>query len=359
MILNQHNHNKIMKNIFWILIIIAINLSAQTNLTKQRYPLDINSQIPASFGDYSKYVDLSNPPIPLEENIDPDNYILGPGDQLHIVVTSLENKLLPGQEYDLFQTETHEYYTLVGAAGEIILPSIGEFEAINKTYSQVSDEIISMAKRKTYKKIQVNVRLAAIRSIRILVQGAVEYPGFVTVKPVDRVYDAIAKTKGVQKYGNPDIIYLERKGVRRKLELKNYLLDGDLSQNPRLIEGDKVIVPFVSSVPETNITEYKTSQIIVHGFVRSPRGFSYVPGYRASDYIAMVGGVLNIGDINNTIIYRADGSVLKIAFNEYVEPGDVIVVPESLRSKLFGNISILQTATAVATLILSYQAVTR
>lgn len=84
-----------------------------------------------------------------------------------------------------------------------------------------------------------------------------------------------------------------------------------------------------------------------------------MPGYRASDYIAMVGGVLNIGDINNTIIYRADGSVLKIAFNEYVEPGDVIVVPESLRSKLFGNISILQTATAVATLILSYQAVTR
>ena len=44
------------------------------------------------------------------------------------------------------------------------------------------------------------------------------------------------------------------------------------------------------------------------------------------------------------------------AFDEYVEPGDVIVVPESLRSRMFGNISILQTATAIATLWLTYKA---
>jgi len=110
---------------------------------------------------------------------------------------------------------------------------------------------------------------------------------------------------------------------------------------------------------ESNLTEYKTTQIIVHGFVRGPRSFSYKPGYRASDYIAMVGGVLNIGSENNTIIYRANGSELQSAYDEYVEPGDVIVVPESFRSRFFGNISILQTATAIATLILTYQAATK
>ena len=44
------------------------------------------------------------------------------------------------------------------------------------------------------------------------------------------------------------------------------------------------------------------------------------------------------------------------AFDEYVEPGDVIVVPESIKSRMFGNISILQTATAIATLYLTYKA---
>ena len=70
----------------------------------------------------------------------------------------------------------------------------------------------------------------------------------------------------------------------------------------------------------------------------------------------MVGGALNIGNERNTIIYRADGSELNGAFDEFIEPGDVILVPESLRSRLFGNISILQTATAIATLYLTYKA---
>ncbi len=89
---------------------------------------------------------------------------------------------------------------------------------------------------------------------------------------------------------------------------------------------------------------------------RNFRGFAYVPGYKASDYIAMVGGVLKIGNENNTIIHRADGSVLQDAYDEFVEPGDVVFVPESLRSRMFGNISILQTATAIATLYLTYKA---
>ena len=176
--------------------------------------------------------------------------------------------------------------------------------------------------------------------------------------PISRVKDAIKATKGVQKYGSSDVAFLERNGIKQKLTLKEFLINGDLNQNPTLIEGDKIIIPFVENKKreELNFTEYKTSQIIVHGFVHRPRGFSYVPGYKASDYIAMVGGVLNIGSENSTIIYRADGSELHDAYDEFIEPGDVVVVPESLRSRMFGNISILQTATAIATLWLTYKA---
>jgi len=335
---------------FILPIILLCLLSAQT---------DEFESLTKGAGSYQPvYQDLSNPPIPLESEIDPNVYYLGPGDQLHIVVTSLENKLLPGQEYDLFNAETVEYYEYISPVGELSLPSIGQFSTKGKTYQQIKKEIKSEALKKSYKKIQTTVRLSSIRSFKVQVIGAVEYPGYVEMTPISRVKDAIKATKGVQKYGSSDVAFLERNGIKQKLTLKEFLINGDLNQNPTLIEGDKIIIPFVENKKreELNFTEYKTSQIIVHGFVHRPRGFSYVPGYKASDYIAMVGGVLNIGSENSTIIYRADGSELHDAYDEFIEPGDVVVVPESLRSRMFGNISILQTATAIATLWLTYKA---
>ena len=335
---------------FILPIILLCLLSAQT---------DEFESLTKGAGSYQPvYQDLSNPPIPLESEIDPNVYYLGPGDQLHIVVTSLENKLLPGQEYDLFNAETVEYYEYISPVGELSLPSIGQFSTKGKTYQQIKKEIKSEASKKSYKKIQTTVRLSSIRSFKVQVIGAVEYPGYVEMTPISRVKDAIKATKGVQKYGSSDVAFLERNGIKQKLTLKEFLINGDLNQNPTLIEGDKIIIPFVENKKreELNFTEYKTSQIIVHGFVHRPRGFSYVPGYKASDYIAMVGGVLNIGSENSTIIYRADGSELHDAYDEFIEPGDVVVVPESLRSRMFGNISILQTATAIATLWLTYKA---
>ncbi|MCH7762850.1 MAG: polysaccharide biosynthesis/export family protein [Candidatus Marinimicrobia bacterium] len=342
--------NNTMKS--FLSITLMTLLSAQTG--------NIESLTSGISGNQPLFNDLSKPAIPLEGEIDPNEYLLGPGDQLHIVVTSLENKMLPGQAFDLFIAETIEYYEFIGPAGELTLPSIGQFLTTGKTYQQIKDEIISAASIKSYKKIQTTVRLASIRTFKIQVLGAVEYPGFVVMSPTDRVRDAIVKTKGIQKYGSNEIVYLERNGNRTKLFLKDFLVKGDLTQNPTLLEGDKIIVPFIENKEdeETNFTEYKTSQIIVHGFVRRPRGFSYVPGYKASDYIAMVGGVLKIGNENNTIIYRADGSELQDAYDEFVEPGDVVFVPESLRSRMFGNISILQTATAIATLYLTFIAAT-
>ena len=334
----------------FLLLIISCFVNAQVN--------EIEKLTRSSSGTQPVFQDLSLPAVPLEHEINPEKYFLGPGDQIHVVVTSMENKLLPGQEFDLFNAETIEYYSLIGPAGELTLPSIGQFQTSGKSYSQIKNEIERSAEGKSYKKIIVTVRLAALRSFKIKVLGGVENPGVVTVTSVSRVLDALKSSKGVQKYGSNDIIYLDRDEKRSELKLKEFLLYGDESQNPLLKEGDVIFIPFMSDNEQNkeNFTEYKTQQVIVHGYVRRPRGFSYIPGYRASDYIAMVGGSLSIGSEKNTIIYRADGTEIQDAFDEFVEPGDVVFVPESLRSRIFGDISILQTATAIATLYLTYKA---
>ena len=339
-----------MKQLIKIIMIFFTSLFSQTDDIKL-LSKETNNYQPF-------FRDRTNLEIPLEREIDPKDYLLGPGDQLHIVVNSLENRLFPGQEYDLFTAETVEYFEFIGPAGELTLPSIGQFSTKGKSYQMIKDEIILTASNKSYKKIQTTVQLSIIRSFKVQVIGAVENPGYVVITAVDRVKDAIDMTNGVQKYGDNKIVFLERNGKRQKLFLKEFLLNGDLNQNPTLLEGDKIIVPFIESIKEneSKFTEYKTSLVVVSGFVVLPSAYSYISGYKASDYISIVGGTLTVGNKNKTIIYRADGSNLVGAFDEFVEPGDIIFVPESYRSRIFGDISILQTAVAIATLILTYQA---
>ena len=56
---------------------------------------------------------------------------------------------------------------------------------------------------------------------------------------------------------------------------------------------------------------------------------------------------------------RKDGRILLRAYNEIVEPGDIIDIPETLGSVIFGNTGFVQALTSIATLLLAYQATLR
>ncbi len=58
-------------------------------------------------------------------------------------------------------------------------------------------------------------------------------------------------------------------------------------------------------------------------------------------------------------ILKKDGATNTLAYNKMVEPGDIIEVPETYGSILFGNTGIVQALTSIATLILAYQATQR
>jgi len=70
----------------------------------------------------------------------------------------------------------------------------------------------------------------------------------------------------------------------------------------------------------------------------------------------MSGGTLDIGSNIRTKIIRANGEIIRFANDEYVEPGDIIEVPESFSSIIFGNTGLVQAVTSIATLILAYKA---
>jgi len=284
---------------------------------------------------------------PIEMPIDPDTYILGPGDLLGVNIISAVNTSLPIR---------------INPAGEIMIPSVGILNvsgiSLSEAKIKISDYIVETALRNSV----VNVTLMDIRRFKIQILGAIHSPGYIYVTPVDKVFDAIEKGGGVQKFAHPDIIRIIRGEKTIEVKLKEYLSGNDPSQNISLKDGDVIFVPFSEYAKSMDIFSgaYNNHQVIVYGFVNrgnSGNSFTYFPGYTARDYIAMAGGTkeqgssFRSGNIHKTKIYRSNGEKIKHAIDEVVQPGDMIEVPPSMLYQIVGGdgvISVLASITSIA-----------
>ena len=101
---------------------------------------------------------------------------------------------------------------------------------------------------------------------------------------------------------------------------------------------------------------HKQSLVYVTGFVVRPSGHKFTSGYTANDYISMSGGVSDLGSLKKLSIYR-NGNLISFDDMNILEPGDQIDIPANMKYRLLGNMSILQTLTAMMTLYLTFLAV--
>ncbi len=293
-------------------------------------------------------------PLALEHPIDPETYMLGPGDRLRInIIGGLFEKSISNE----WKLENIDNFVIIDPTGVLFVPKIEPINVLGKSLAEIEQEL-NEKKSEVYLEGIISITLIRIRQFRVLVHGAVNNPSFVTVTPVGRLMEAVNLAGGTQKYADPNKIILIRQDEEKELFLKEFLLNGDLVNNPLLLEGDVIYIPFqnIDKVEQMNIIEYNRSKITVTGFVRGPKNMNYIPGYRVKDYIAMSGGVLDIGSSLRAKVIRANGVIIHFANNKYVEPGDIIEIPESYTSILFGNTGLVQALTSIATLILAYKA---
>ena len=280
---------------------------------------------------------------PVEKSIDPNTYILGPGDLLGINIISSKNISLPIR---------------INLVGEILIPSVGILNVDGISLSDARTKISNYVVKTAFKNAIVNVTLLDIRRFKIQVLGAVHMPGFISVTPMDKVYDAILQTGGVQKFAHPSVVQIIRDGNTIEVKIKEYLSGKDVSQNAVLKSGDIIFVPFNDYANSLGLTsgEYNNHQVVVYGFVNQSGGsnsFRYYPGYTARDYIGMAGGTkeqnasFRAGNINKSIIYRSDGTKIKNALDEFVLPGDMIEVPPSLLYQIVGGDGIIKTLASI------------
>ena len=279
----------------------------------------------------------------IETQIDPETYILGPGDKIGLSIITSSNMA---------------YILTIIPSGALWIPDIGPIHISGNNIPDAEIKVAKYIHENRFKTADISLVLLNIRQFKIQVIGAVNSPGFINVSSIERLTDAIRKLGGLHKLADEDNISIQRVNSGEfNCSLKSFQLNGDLANNPILKEGDVIRVAYNSEYSEelkASIT-HKQSLVFVTGFVLRPSGHKFLPGYSVNDYIAMSGGATDFGSLKNLSINR-NGELLTMENLNYLEPGDEINIPGNMKYRLLGNMSILQTITAMMTLYLTYQA---
>jgi len=279
----------------------------------------------------------------IETQIDPQSYLLGPGDKIGLSIITSSNIA---------------YILTITPSGELWMPDIGP---IHISGNNIPDAEIIVAKyihENRFKSSDISLVLLNIRQFKIQVVGAINSPGFINVSSIERLTDAIRKLGGLHKLADEEnISIISKDGVKSICSLKAFQITGNIKDNPIIKEGDVIHVPYNSEISDKikgSIT-HKQSLVFVTGFVLRPSGHKFIPGSSVNEYIAMSGGVSDYGNIKKVSIYR-NGELISMETITYLEPGDQINIPGNMKYRLLGNMSVLQTITAMMTLYLTYQA---
>ena len=148
-----------MKKILIIILIFSFNYAQEFGESLMQ---------PNQESDLISIEDLSY--IPLEKPIDPNTYILGPGDLLGVNIISTKNISLPLR---------------INPIGDIMIPSAGILNINGISLSEARLKIREYIVGTYLKNASVNVTLLVIRKFKIQVIGAIHNPGYIDVTPID------------------------------------------------------------------------------------------------------------------------------------------------------------------------------
>ncbi|RTQ98750.1 polysaccharide export protein [Halomonas nitroreducens] len=178
-------------------------------------------------------------PPDLSAAVEGYEYRIGPGDVLSIIVYDHPELTIPaGAERTPEDTGNR-----VRPDGTMFYPYVGRLQVAGKTLEEVR-RLLTSRLSSVLTDPQVEVGVAAFRSQKVYVSGAVQAPGMV---PIDieplTILDAISEVGGALPNADWHNVLLTRQGREERLSLFNLLRGGDLTQNRLLRDGDILHIP--------------------------------------------------------------------------------------------------------------------
>jgi protein involved in polysaccharide export with SLBB domain len=278
---------------------------------------DIESKIKEAAGTQeipARITAPAGPGVLLEERIDPDTYVLGPGDKLSIFV------------WGNFQGQ---YQMSVSPEGVLLVPEVGPIDVSGITLRD-SGQRISEAISRRYRNVKTVVSLVDLRSFKVYIGGAVTLPGSYPATPVSRVSEIVnlaggfllpedmnmnfpsgpeTLAKDIKISSKRNIMVYRRNGDSLKADLLRFEITGRTTFDPPLQEGDRIFVP----LRENRINLYG-----IFGAVRNPGYFEYASSDSLADLIDLAHGLKMNADSENVEIVRFGPDNQK-TFNERVD----------------------------------------
>lgn len=228
--------------------------------------------------------DLHFAPSTTDVPVGPD-YVVGPGDSLNIV-------LWGGVEAS--------YQVEVNRNGAIVLPRLGSIQVWGMNLGQLEPFLLRRFEQ-FYPDFQMAVSLGRLRTIRVFVVGEVTQPGAYTVSALSTMINALFVAGGPTKNGSLRQVRLLRQGkVVQEMDLYNFLLQGDKSQDKVLQSGDTIFVPVIGPVAG------------VAGNVRRAAIYEIQPKVTLGKLLTLAGGVTPQGYLQRVHVERYQANRRKI-----------------------------------------------
>ncbi|MBN1780888.1 SLBB domain-containing protein [bacterium] len=324
----------------------------------------------------------------LEKAVDPQSYVVGPGDIFTLNIWGALEMQLP---------------IPVSPEGVLSVPSVGEIDIRKMTLADVKKRVYDKAKPH-YQNCEISLILTTLRSFRVHVVGEVEYPGTYLANPTERISDLIGEAGGVTDWANKVAIELRKvTGDTLLFNFAEFESDGEIDGNVLVSGGDVVFVPpisltsdkvyvdgdfkvgglyqvldnetvhaFLSRIRAFNknanpmdvvvlrktdktIKTFKpyleqnadiiilkngdrvvipSAYVYVKGSVQFPGTYPYVASFTAKDYAGMAGGNYYSGNIKKVKVYQAKTGKTRRGPDALVEPGDVVDMPKAWNEEL-------------------------
>jgi len=170
---------------------------------------------------------------PVDEPLDPDRYILGPGDVLELHFWGVENFRLR---------------VVVDLEGRAFVPKVGYLVVRGRSLSE-TQRLLQASAARYFPKLNFGLNLAEPRTFIVQVVDNVMRPGPQPAKALERVGTVISRAGGLGINASKRRIEVKRRdGTVLLADLLLYTLTGDVKHNPYVLDGDVIRVPYQSIV---------------------------------------------------------------------------------------------------------------
>jgi protein involved in polysaccharide export with SLBB domain len=207
----------------------------------------------------------------------PNDYIIGPGDELQIRIWGQVQASLR---------------VIVDRSGQIYIPQVGQVSVAGVHYGDLEKHLKDEVS-KIFKNFNLTANIGRLRSIQVTVVGNARYPGTYTISSLSTLINAIFASGGPGPQGSLRHIQVRRDGATiTDFDFYDLLIKGDKSKDVRLQPGDVLYIPHVGPL------------VAISGSVNTPAIYEMKETSTLSDLIEVAGDLSTVADTSRVTVDR-------------------------------------------------------